>query len=60
VLGGRSKAESILKEMCGISGTVSYKEGPKQERSLLAVILDWLGMKLPGGAGGSGGWIVRY
>ncbi|MEF8824313.1 MAG: signal peptide peptidase SppA [Desulfohalobiaceae bacterium] len=60
VLGGRSKAESVLKQMCGISGAVSYKEGPEQKRSLLAVILDWLGMELPRGTGGSGNWIVRY
>lgn len=60
VLGGRRKAESVLKQMCGISGAVSYKEGPEQKRSMLALLLDWLGMELPAGTGGTGSWIVRY
>ena len=60
VLGGRRKAESVLKEMCGITGRVSYVEGPEEKRSLLSALLDLLGLELAGGTSRGSGWIVRY
>lgn len=59
-LGGRRKAESVLKKMCGISGRATYVEGPERKRSLLGVLLDWMGVELPGSVSRDSDWIVRY
>lgn len=59
-LGGRHKARAILKEMCGITKRVSLVEGPQRKRSLLRVLLEWLGLELGEGVSRESGWIVRY
>ncbi|MCF8086106.1 MAG: signal peptide peptidase SppA [Desulfohalobiaceae bacterium] len=59
-LGGRSRAKSVLKEMCGISQAVTLVEGPERKRSLLRALLDWFGLELGNGVSRDSGWIVRY
>lgn len=59
-LGGRRTAESMLKDLCGISGAVTFVEGPEKKRSLLGVLLDWLGMDLAGEVSRGRDWVVRY
>ena len=59
-LGGRRKAESILKEMCGITERVEFVEGPEEKRSLLAVLLDLFGLELAGEMSRDVEWVVRY
>jgi len=59
-LGGRHKARSVLKKMCGISGAVTFVEGPERDRSLLGTLLDWFGLELAERTLRDSDWIVRY
>jgi protease-4 len=68
-LGGYDDALALLKDLCGITGTVTLIQGPKAKRDFVDRILSSLGLSvisetLPG-AGGLGGlfgprWVLMF